>query len=175
MMKFIKTLILALALVLPTFASDSSLFNANELSVSLGTSYTVDYHVTSVKDAFAQPYDFNLNVGAQYFLTRNLGVEANLPFYQTKGVSFSEVQAGLVFRLPLSSSTPILKSIAPYVGVGGVYNWVEDQSWAYVGKAGVEFRLNKKWGVFSEAQYRNTDFKWGNGATSIAGGLRLVF
>lgn len=156
---------------------DGSLFNAKELSLSLGSSYVVDYHAKNVQSAFATPYDFNLEAGVAYFPWRNIGIEAWVPFYQTKGVSVSEVQAGLLFRLPLAKTTPFFKDIAPYVGLGGAYNWENDSgaNWAYIAKVGAEWRFNKKWGLFAEGQYRNQDFDWGKGATTIAGGLRLVF
>lgn len=177
MKKLLLTTLLVLACAFGAFAGDTNgLFNSKELSLSIGSSYVVDYQASSVKSAFSAPYDLNFTAGASYFVTRNLGVEAAVPFYQSKGVSVSEAQAGLVFRLPLAKTTPLLKNVAPYVGVGGVYNWQNDSSekWAYIGKAGAEYRLNSKWGVFVEGQYRNKDFDWGNGATTIAGGLRLV-
>jgi hypothetical protein len=159
-----------------------SLFNAGEFGLSLASGYdlgTADTVVASGGKAstlFGNPYTFNLNAGVFYFPWRNLGFEANVPFYQTKGVSVDEVSAGLLFRLPLAKETPILRNISPYVGASAVYNWQDEQDWSYIGKAGVELRLNKKWGVFTEAQYRNYEFKnWGNGAVSITGGLKFVF
>jgi opacity protein-like surface antigen len=178
MMKFILTSVLALCLAVSAVAATNqsgSLFNAKELQLNLGTSYVVDYQASSVGEAFASPYDFNLSVGAAYYPWRNLGLEAWVPFYQTKGLAFSEVQAGLVFRLPLAKEVAVFKNIAPYVGLGGAYNWEQDQEWTYIAKVGAEWRFNKKWGLFAEGQYRNQDFDWGNGATTIAGGLKLVF
>lgn len=147
-----------------------SLFNSDELGLSLSTGYVVDRSAP-----FQGDYTFNLTAGAFYFPTRYLGLEANVPFYQTDGVSVDEVQAGVLLRLPLGSSTPLFRNVAPYAGVGGVYNWEATDKWAYVAKAGVEVRLNSKWGVFAEGQYRNDDFTWENGATSVQGGLKFVF
>jgi len=194
--KIVAGMFLAIALVTTAFAADTavkatnapvavqtvstpstSLFNANEFGLSLSSGYDVGAaNQVNGKTLFTQPYTFNLTAGAFYFPWRNVGFEANVPFYQTKGVSVDEVQAGLLFRLPLSKETPILKDLAPYIGIGGVYNWHDEQNWAYIGKVGAEFRLNKKWGVFAEGQYRNSEFSnWGQGAVSIQGGLRLVF
>ena len=176
MKKLILSLVMTLSLACAAFAADTgSLFNANELQVTLGTSYVVDYQAKNIESAFAAPYDFNLEAGVSYFLTRNLGLEAWVPFYQTEGVSVSEVQAGLLFRLPLASETPLFKNIAPYLGLGGVYTWENGSEWAYIAKVGAEWRFNKKWGLFAEGQYRNQDFEWNKGATIIAGGLRLCF
>lgn len=174
---------LALALGTSAFAADTvsagstvsstpstSLFNAGEIGLTLGTGYVVDRSAP-----FQGDYAFNLTAGAFAYPTKYLGAEVNVPFYQTKGVAVSEVQAGLLLRAPLSS-VALLKNVAPYVGFGGVYNWNSQNEYAYIGKVGVDFRLNKKWGVFAEGQYRNNEFSnWDKGSTSVQGGLRLVF
>jgi opacity protein-like surface antigen len=173
MKKLIVLLTCMAAFAVTAIAADTnstSLFNAGEVGLSLGSGYTVDR-----ADAFKDPYAMNLQAGAFWFPWRNLGIEADVPFYSTKGLSVQEVQAGVVFRLPLSKTTPVLKNIAPYLGVGGVYNWETAENWAYVGKVGAEFRFNKKWGVFAEGQYRNVDFDWNAGQTSVVGGLKFVF
>jgi len=162
-------------LTTPT-VTPTSFYNAKEFGLTVGSGYTLGGADTIGAATFQQPYSFNLNAGAFYFPWRNLGFEASVPFYQTKGVSVSEVQAGLLFRLPLAKETAILKDLSPYVGAGGVYNWNSAQEWAYIGKVGLEFRINKKWGTFVEGQYRNSEFKnWGSGQCSLVGGLHLVF
>lgn len=165
-----------------TAVENTSLFNAGEFGLSLASGYdlgTADSVVASGGKAstlFGNPYTFNLNAGVFYFPYRNLGFEANVPFYQTKGVSVDEVSAGVLFRLPLAKTTPVFRNISPYVGASAVYNWQDEQNWSYIAKAGVEVRLNSKWGIFTEAQYRNYEFKnWGQGATSLNGGLKFVF
>ena len=176
MKKLILTSVLLCGLLsTAVFAADTNtvsggLFNAKEFSLSLGSGYAVD-----TAAAFKQPYTVNAQAGAQFFLTRSFGVEAAVPFYASKGVSVSEVQADLVLRLPLSRTAPLFKNIAPYVGAGGVYNWDTAENWAYIGKAGVEFRVNKHWGVFGEWLYRNNSTTWSAGQNSVGGGLRLVF
>jgi opacity protein-like surface antigen len=158
-----------------TVSPATSLYNAGEFGLSIGSGYSLGKAESlSGKTLFQSAYDFNLNAGVFYFPWRNLGVEVNLPFYQTKGVSV-DVQAGLLLRLPLSKSTPVLKSLSPYIGLGGVASWGDNQEkWAYLAKVGLEFRANSKWSLFTEGQYRNVDFKWGQGQTSLVGGLRLV-
>ena len=175
MKKFILSLLFVLGLFVAQAQTNQSLFAAKELSLSLGTGYVADYNVTSVKDAFADEYEFNLTAGAQYFVTRHFGIEAALPFYQTKGVSVSEVSFGGVARLPLPTKVVVLRNLAPYVGLGAVYGWQAEEHWTYVAKLGLEWRFNPKWGFFAEGQYRNVDFKFDNGATTAYGGLRLVF
>jgi hypothetical protein len=179
MMKKITTILtMVMALTFGAYAGDTnSLFNAKEVGLTLSSGYDVgSANEINGDTLFSDRYNFNLTAGAFWFPTRLLGVEFNVPFYNTTGVSVDEVQAGVLFRLPLSRSTVILKNIAPYVGVGGVYNWHDEQDWSYIGKVGTEFRLNKKWGVFTEGQYRNFEFdNWSQGALSLQGGLRLVF
>jgi opacity protein-like surface antigen len=154
----------------PTAVANTSLFNAGELGVSLGTGYTVDR-----ANLFKAPYTLNLEAGAFYFPWRNVGFEARVPFYQSHGVSVSEIQAGALLRLPLSSSASLLKNIAPYIGLGGVYNWQTAQEAAYIAKIGTDFRFNSKWGIFVEGQFRNRDFNMDRGQTTVAGGIKLVF
>ena len=153
----------------------TSLFNAGEVGVSLSTGYVLDR-----ANLFKAPYSLNATAGAFWFPLRNLGVEANVPFYQSTGVSVDEVQAGLVLRLPLAKTTPLFRNVAPYVGFEGVYNWQDAVNWAYIAKAGVDVRLNAKWGLFVEGQYRNNELRnvtttLDQGQTSVQGGLKLVF
>lgn len=157
-------------------APSVSPFNSGEFGVSLGSGYALGQAKTvSGGTLFKEAYTLNFNAGAFWFPWRNVGFEANVPFYQTKGVSLSEVQAGVLFRLPLAKTTALFKNIAPYVGFGGVYNWNTEQDLAYVAKVGTEIRLNNKWGLFTEGQYRNKDTSWGQGQVSLNGGIKLVF
>jgi hypothetical protein len=177
--KWIVSTACALTLTTAVFAADTapvvkevnpSLFNAGEVGLNLSTGYVVDW-----SEPFSKDYTFNLSAGAFWFPWRNVGFEANVPFYQSTGVSISEVNAGLLFRVPLAKEMAVFKCFAPYVGVGGAYDWNANSEWAYVGKAGLEFRTNKKWGIFAECQFRNDSFsEWNTGETSFQGGLRLA-
>lgn len=159
-----------------TAVQSTSLFNAGEFGVSIGSGYVIDPAA-----AFEQDYNFNLTAGASYFLTKYLGAEVNVPFYLSDAVSVSEVQAGLLLRLPLETVTDfaLVKNVAPYVGASAVYNWETAQNWAYIGKAGVEARLNSKWGIFAEYQFRNDEYKLkdvdSGGEHRLLAGLKLVF
>jgi len=158
-----------------TTVQSTSLYNAGEVGVSLSTGYVLDR-----ANLFKTPYSLNATAGAFWYPFRNLGVEVNVPFYQSSGVSVSEVQAGLTLRLPLSRTAPLLRNVAPYVGLDGVYNWQDTTRFAYIAKAGLEVRLNSKVGVFVEGQYRNNEFRnftttLDQGQTAVQGGLKLVF
>ena len=154
-----------------------SLFNEGECGLTLSTGYDLgESKAVNGKHLFGHPYTYNLTVGAFYFPWKYVGAEVNVPFYQTKGVCVDEVQAGILLRVPLAKEAPVFRNIAPYVGIGGVYNWQDNKDWAYIGKAGIEARYNKKWGIYAECQYRNYELKnWDQGAVSLQGGLRLVF
>jgi hypothetical protein len=149
--------------VSPLTTVPTSVFRANEFDLSVGTAYTLG---ETKSTAFAKPYALNLNAGADYFFTRYLGVEANVPFYQNKAESLSDVYGGLVLRLPI-------KRVAPYVGFGYDYGW-RGQGSTYVAKAGLEVRLVKHLGLYGEYQYRDNSFDT-KGSSVLAGGLRLNF
>lgn len=176
--KLFAGIVCALAIATSAFAAgtntvkNTSLFNSGEYGLSLSTGYTVDRAA-----AFQSPYALNGSAGVFVFPTRNLGFEANVPFYSTKGVSVDEVQAGALFRLPLSKSTPVLRNISPYVGLGGAYNWQEQSKFSFIAKAGAEFRVNAGWGVFAEYQYRNNSLQdpTANGQSKLQGGVKFVF
>lgn len=163
MKKLTLTIGLLVGLVCAGFAGTNSLYNAKEFGLSLATGYGV-----KPSAPFQDPYSFNLSAGVHYFPTKVLGFEASVPFYQTKGASVEEVQAGVLVRLPVGF-------VSPYVGLGGVHNWNSEQDWAYVAKAGLEIRTNKKWGVFAEVNYRETDVDFDNGDVSVRGGLKFNF
>ena len=161
-----------------TTITDGSLFNAGELGLSLASAYDVGTAgtVATGKNLFNAPYTLNFNAGMFYFPFRNVGFEANVPFYQSTGVSVDEVQFGTLLRLPLGKTAPVWRNLAPYVGLDAAYNWKSTQDWSYIAKVGLEVRLNKGWGVFAEGQYRNYELQnWGQGSVGINGGLRLVF
>ena len=183
--KWIVSTVCALTLTTAVFAAapapvvkevNPSLFNAGEVGLTIGSGYDVGKAgEVNGQTLFNDPYTFNLNAGAFWFPWRNVGGEVSVPFYQTKGVSVDEVQAGLLFRFPLSKEKAVFKCFAPYAGVSGVYGWDAVEKWSYLGKLGMEFRTNKKVGFFVEGNYRNNDFSdWGQGAVGINGGLRLV-
>ena len=155
---------------------NGSLYNAGEFGFGIGSAYNAGTAGNVVNStAFTETYTVNFNASAFYFPWRNFGAEVTVPFYQSKGVSVQEVQVGLLARLPLAKTTPVFKNFAPYVGIGGVGNWKSAQDWAYIGKVGLEFRINPKWSIFTEGQFRNNDFNWKEGMTSLNGGIKLVF
>jgi len=173
-----------------------SLFNTGEVGLTLSSGYLINPEsVRSVRTVPQSQVEYegchprqktvirnhdgertvNITAGAFWYPTKLLGVEANVPFYSTEGVSVQEVQTGLLLRLPLFNGCPVLRHVAPYGGIGTVYNWKEGDRWSYVGKGGVNIRLNKKWGIFGEYQYRNVNFNLDQGHSTVQGGFNFVF
>jgi len=162
MKKLILSSVVGLALAFNVFA-EGNVFNGNELSVSLGTGYD------GVNSSFSQQYDFNLEGGADYFVTKNFGLNVSVPFYAKDGFEFEEVRAGAVVRVPAGR-------VAPYAGANAVYNWDQART-QYLGRAGLEARLNDGWGLFGEAWYQINSFNSSDaehGVWSLVGGVRLV-
>jgi hypothetical protein len=140
-----------------------SYFNGNEFSLSLGTSYTVD-------KGFNNKFDFNLDVGASYFISKYFGISADLPFYSNHDTAIDRASLALVARLPI-------KAVAPYLQAGSQYKWL-DKDFDYFAAGGIEWRVGKTWGVYSEYRYTvqnfdNTSLR--NGAGQIRAGISLIF
>jgi hypothetical protein len=142
-----------------TNVSDS-LFNGREFSVSLST----------VTD-FKTEYRHNLTVGTDYYLSRYVGVTALVPVYLEDGGNvLDNVSAGLTVRYPVARNLAV-------VGRGlANWNWETDNWGGAVGGA-LEFRLNKKWGLFAGADYTfpNVNKTFKDGSWVYNGGLRLAF
>lgn len=160
-MKKIISLLMAGALTLSVAAQDNtnnSLFNANELGVSLST----------VTD-FDSDYRHNATLGVSYSITRNLGVEVSAPIYLEDGGNILDsASVGGSFRLPIT------RNLALSVRVLGNYNW-ESENWNGVVGPTVSFRLNPKWEVFASADYNFTKFnkEFNEGDWTYGLGLRL--
>lgn len=161
-MKKILSLILVTALgfaALSASASETnSLFNANELSLTASASTTLKSHELT-----------SLNAGVGYFVTKNFGVEANVPVYRTQGTSIQNVNFGGVFRVPL------FRHVAPFIRAGADYNW-QSKDWLEYAGGGIEFRVNSKWGVFGDANYQIHGFNnYQHGTWFPRAGVRFVF
>jgi hypothetical protein len=163
-MKTLITLLVCLATV-SCFAQETktelkkentSLFNKNELSLTLGSSVELK-----------NDYDVNFAAGLSYFITRNIGIEASVPFYNTGGTTFERVNFGLNFR------APIARFFAPFVHGGSSWDFKNDEFDYYVG-LGNEFKLNKKWSVLVLTDYKFKKFD-NEGAWQPGVGLRLTF
>jgi len=137
MMKKFLTVIAALALC-TTLAkgAQSQLFKADEVGVSIGGVYT------------GETSDVAFGVGASYFFTPNIGVDAFTFWNDTEGSVIDDVRFGATFRVPINAN------IAPYVMGGAGYHWEGVEEWLGYAGAGVELRFNDKWGIFADGSYQ---------------------
>jgi len=176
-----------------------SLFNAGEVGLTLSSGCLVNppdsVRTVEVPNEVERSYKYchpqnetrtlrsegdrtvNLTVGAFWFPTKLVGLEANVPIYKSTDdrLQVDEVHAGLLLRAPLFEKCPVLRHVAPYGGLGTVLNWQEGNTWSYVAKAGLEVQVVKHVRAFGEFQYRNVDFHWSQGSRAVQAGLRFPF
>lgn len=149
MIKYTLSLLTALGLLCVSASGQTtapvSLYNANELSIGLGTGY-------QVQGGFSDNYTFNLTAQASYYPFKYLGIATELPFYTGDGVSVREVGLSLIGRVP------VYKGLAFQTSLGSYYAW-EAKEFNYFVEPALQYRFNPKWGVTVGGQYRIADFK----------------
>lgn len=119
---------------------DTSLFNANEFSINVGTFIGLN-----------GDYDANFFGGLSYSITRNFVIETSVPFYNSKELNVTSASAGLAFRYPVA------RVLAPTIRVGALYDWNQRDFNYYVGGA-LEIKLSKKWSLLPGINYQLNDF-----------------
>jgi hypothetical protein len=147
------------------------LYSAHELSLDLAGSYIAGQrgieHLfeTSIKGARGT---WGGDVGLNYFITRNIGVGADVNMSDNGGNLVDAVLGNLTLRLPLGNS-----GFAPYVLGGG--GRTTDHTWEWAGQAGVgiEFRPSHIWGIFTDARYVWPQHS--SDALLLRAGIRIVF
>lgn len=130
---------------------DYPLFSANELSLDLGGSYVAGErgvkHLfnTNIKGHRGQ---WGGNFGVNYFLTKNIGVGADINMPNNGGHLVDTALADLIVRWPLGNS-----GFAPYL-LGGAGR-TTDVRWEWVGQGGLglEFRFNRNVGLFTDGRF----------------------
>src|SRR5262245_4291240 len=128
----ILTLIAMFGLATATLAQDSDLFKDNEVSLSLYGNY-----VDKEGDSKLAP-----GVGLNWFFTKHFGVGVSTFWENYSGTFIDNLCGEVMFRLPLENIR-----LAPYATFGFGYSFETEESFELIG-AGVEFRLNEKWGFF---------------------------
>jgi len=145
-------------------------YHANELSLeafgsgSIGK-YTIDHlSGTRVRDNTK----WGAGLGISYFITRNLGINAEMYSQNTSGVFIDSASINAVLRVPLGQS-----GVAPYVFVGGGRQFELSRVWFAQGGLGIEYRFCQHVGVFVDARavFPNETRYYGVGRL----GLRLAF
>lgn len=137
-------------------AADSELFKGRELALSLFGSY-VDKDDSDVAPGG----------GVSYFFTQHLGIGAFTHWENFEGTFIDNLSAEGYFRFPLDR----LK-LAPYAVVAWGYSFETEESFWAPG-AGVEWRLNEKWGFFGDLRWQINDDT--DDGVAVRFGARLVF
>lgn len=140
------------------------LFNEKEWSVDLFGMYAFEAKKGIYDDGFGA------GIGVNYFFNRYVGL--GLEGYGWKGDGLiSSVGGNIMLRYPIEKWR-----LAPYViaGIGGNFDAdnTEDQINAS-GGLGVEYRVTKNWGVFTDSRYVLTDVSNDYVVTRL--GVRFTF
>jgi hypothetical protein len=146
------------------------LYRANELSLegfgsgSIGK-YTID-HLSGKR--IRDNTKLGAGVGISYFITRNLGINAEMYSQNTSGVFIDSASINAVFRMPLGQS-----GVAPYAFAGGGRQFELSRVWFAQGGLGLEYRFCPHVGVFVDARavFPNETRYYGVGRL----GLRVAF
>lgn len=131
-MKKLLAFVMVLGLCLVAWAEDvkPTLFNGNEIGPVVYGAYNLDTE------------EWGVAAGGQVFpLQKYLGLEASSTFYDTTGRFVDTLSGDLILRLPLEEL-----HLAPFGTFGVRYDFETDEAEPTAG-AGVEFRVNSKWGV----------------------------
>jgi hypothetical protein len=103
-----------------------------------------------------------------YYITDKLGVGASTYWTELEGTFLDNAEAEAYLRLPL------FKSLAPYA-VGGVGYQFDRQYWFETLGAGLDLRVFKHLGAFSDIQYRFANTSNSNDGVFVRLGFRLAF
>lgn len=128
----------------------SDLFTAREYSIDLFGSAAVGQQTIEHLSGLKVNRDFRLGagVGVNYFLTRYVAIGADAYTENTSHSFIDSTSVNVIGRLPLGHS-----GFAPYIfgGIGRVFD--ANEAWFGQGGAGIEFRFNRKVGVFLDGRY----------------------
>lgn len=144
-------------------------FTANEFNVDVFGSFLGQEN--KIEDVFKtniRKGKWGGGVGVNYFLTRELGIGADMNIPANNGNFVDSVSGSLIARLPFEST-----GLAPYVFGGGGRQ--TDPEWQWTGHVGVglEFRMNPITGIFTDARYVWADKT--SDSVLLRAGLRFVF
>jgi hypothetical protein len=108
-------------------------------------------------------------LGLNYYFQRNVGVGLDATITTGSPSELWQFSAFLLLRYPIEGSF----CWAPYMKLGGGWEFNGDNEGFLLGGGGVEFRFNPKWGFFTEATFNWAD----NDSSSLQAraGFRFVF
>ena len=155
-----------------TYTTDTQpVFNANEFSLDLFGAYQAnERHFLAFPNTSIQHGNWGGGVGGNYFFTTMLGVGADTSFIAGTPRFDDHVGGNVFFRIPIE---PV--HLAPYIFAGGGRAF--NPGWDWYGDCGVglEFRLNPKLGVFSDARYIWKSTSKAPDQAAIRAGIKVVF
>ena len=127
-----------------------NLYRASELSLDVfGTAsvgkYTLDHWSG---ERVRRNTRLGAGLGLNYFITRNLGIGADVYSENTTGPFIDSASANLILRLPLGES-----GFAPYALAGGGYQFDMAKVWFGQVGGGIEYRFTRNAGVFLDARW----------------------
>lgn len=134
--------------VMANVAAKEFLFNEKEWSVDLFGVYAFEAKSGRYNDGFGP------GIGVNYFFNRYFGVGLDAYGWEGNGL-MGAATGNLLLRYPIEQW-----HLAPYLigGIGASYE-EEISEEQLIGNAGVgvEYRLNRHWGVFTDGRYVLTD------------------
>lgn len=137
----------------------TEIFRANEFSIDLFGSYRSGQEkLTGISTRKLRSGTWGGGVGINYFFTRHFGIASDTHMNDFRGEFIDNVTASFVARVPLDDIR-----LAPYAFAGGG-RWFDGRdAWLLHGGAGVEFRFNPNFGLFTDIRYT-----WVDGTTDYA-------
>lgn len=161
---------LALTPSVPAFAEDDPVFKANEVSLDVFAGYQTRQQspLSTSINSLVDGGTWRGGIGGNYFFTRNLGVSLESHVEDFHGNAIDNAALSAVVRLPLDKAR-----LAPYVFGGASLQFEGRETWSYHGGLGLELRLLKRVGVFSDVRYSFGDGGPDNGLIRL--GTRFVF
>lgn len=155
-----------------TYATDNQpLFNANEFSLDLFGAYQAnERHFLAWPNTSIHHGNWGGGVGGNYFFTPMLGVGVETTFLSGTRHFDDHINGNFIFRIPIE-----VAHIAPYVLAGGGRSF--NPGWYWFGDAGVglEFRLNPKMGIFTDARYIWESTSKAPDQAALRAGIKVVF
>jgi len=141
---------IAVAQTNTTSLEDKPLFRANEASLdAFGTVSVGQQTINHISgDRVRDNGRLGAGLGANYFFTRNIGLEGDA-YTENAGHSFVDDASGsLVLRLPLEGI-----HLAPYIYGGGGRQFDPNEAWFGQAGVGLEVRFTHDFGLFADARY----------------------
>jgi len=145
------------------------LFNGNEFSFDTFASYMCTENVNHWNNGSFDHGKWGGGIGGNYFFLPFVGIDADTSAQCGTKHFFDHVGGNVILRLPID-----VAHLAPYIFGGGGRAFNPDWNWFGDAGAGLEFRLNPKFGLFSDGRYIWKDIA-GINQIQFRAGVRLVF